>query len=575
MYEEGNGNLSLNWLSLTVKIIIIAIIIFLGCWIFIRVTSNGSAKSGSLAASSDTEYITNIASMKSAAFEYFTTSKLPEKIGGTERLSLNQMINQKLLIDFTNNGKTCDTNSSYIQTTKTADGNYALKVSLDCGSKSDFIVTTIEKTNCIVNNSCDNTERKTIVDDADVIPTDDPKYQNATKNETKVEETTNKTTNNTTTNNSTQTVQPTKIIVQPVYVPTTTTTTTTTIVKTSVSLKVSCSSCNTEKPKEEEKPIYPAVQVLVKFDLNGGSGYIASQEIPAGHLATRPTDPTRTGYTFVEWQLNGMTYNFNNPVTKDITLVAIWKENTPVKTRYYEYVRYTDWAEGYSYKTGAENKQFQVTKYNYCKNEQTKTYYSVGYVSDWTSTNTTYSYEYQMLDLDPNKVLGVAVVNSSKSYFNNSNLRDYYNYATLKSSNSIYMTGNTGKYDMAISNPVEFTNSSLKSQHFTFNVSGANLVSGTYRVNITINYKNHNGLTPYSGTSNYPVPLKFDVNYYNLSDCITKSDNNFTYYKNLGYTTQIYAGTEYIWKHREQERQMSPATSLYGWTRTGYYEDRI
>ena len=36
--------------------------------------------------------------------------------------------------------------------------------------------------------------------------------------------------------------------------------------------------------------------------------------------------PTRTGYTFVEWQLNGVKYNFNTPVTKDLFLSPLWKK---------------------------------------------------------------------------------------------------------------------------------------------------------------------------------------------------------------------------------------------------------
>ena len=63
----------------------------------------------------DNEYITNINTMKDAAFEYFTVSKLPENIGGTAELTLGQMVNQKLLIDFTNDGDICDLDESYIE----------------------------------------------------------------------------------------------------------------------------------------------------------------------------------------------------------------------------------------------------------------------------------------------------------------------------------------------------------------------------------------------------------------------------------------------------------------------------
>ena len=65
----------------------------------------------------------------------------------------------------------------------------------------------------------------------------------------------------------------------------------------------------------------------VTFNSNGGSA-VSSQTIKSGEKATKPTNPTRSGYTFVEWQLNNLAYNFNTPVTSNITLIAKWKENT-------------------------------------------------------------------------------------------------------------------------------------------------------------------------------------------------------------------------------------------------------
>ncbi len=74
---------------------------------------------------------------------------------------------------------------------------------------------------------------------------------------------------------------------------------------------------------------YKAVtKYTVKFDLNGGNGTIPDQSIVEGKTATEPTKPTRTDYDFVEWQLGGSKYVFSTPVTKDITLVAKWKEKT-------------------------------------------------------------------------------------------------------------------------------------------------------------------------------------------------------------------------------------------------------
>ena len=61
----------------------------------------------------------------------------------------------------------------------------------------------------------------------------------------------------------------------------------------------------------------------VTFNSNGGST-VSSQTIVEGNKATKPANPTRSGYTFKEWQLNGRTYDFNSSVTGSITLTAVW-----------------------------------------------------------------------------------------------------------------------------------------------------------------------------------------------------------------------------------------------------------
>ena len=61
----------------------------------------------------------------------------------------------------------------------------------------------------------------------------------------------------------------------------------------------------------------------VKFDSDGGST-VKSQEVSVGGKVTKPDDPTKKEYVFVEWQLNGKTYDFKKEVVEDITLKAKW-----------------------------------------------------------------------------------------------------------------------------------------------------------------------------------------------------------------------------------------------------------
>lgn len=63
----------------------------------------------------------------------------------------------------------------------------------------------------------------------------------------------------------------------------------------------------------------------VTFDSNGGTA-VASQTVNEGDAATEPEDPTRDGYEFVAWYLDGEEYDFSTSVTSDITLVAQWEE---------------------------------------------------------------------------------------------------------------------------------------------------------------------------------------------------------------------------------------------------------
>ena len=66
--------------------------------------------------------------------------------------------------------------------------------------------------------------------------------------------------------------------------------------------------------------------VTVTFDLNGGdSAAIPTQKIAKGAKATKPADPTKTGYTFAVWKNGTADFNFEtDAVTENITLVAQW-----------------------------------------------------------------------------------------------------------------------------------------------------------------------------------------------------------------------------------------------------------
>lgn len=66
----------------------------------------------------------------------------------------------------------------------------------------------------------------------------------------------------------------------------------------------------------------------VEFNSNGGSA-VDTKYVNSGTKVTAPSDPTKTGYNFGEWQLNSSEFDFaNTNVTSNITLVATWTAKT-------------------------------------------------------------------------------------------------------------------------------------------------------------------------------------------------------------------------------------------------------
>ena len=62
----------------------------------------------------------------------------------------------------------------------------------------------------------------------------------------------------------------------------------------------------------------------VTFDSKGGTS-VSTVIVKKGEKISKPSDPIKKGYIFIEWQLNGTIYDFSLPVTSDITLEAKWK----------------------------------------------------------------------------------------------------------------------------------------------------------------------------------------------------------------------------------------------------------
>ena len=69
------------------------------------------------------------------------------------------------------------------------------------------------------------------------------------------------------------------------------------------------------------------VTYSVTFNSNGGSA-VQMQTVEEGDTATEPTAPTKVGYTFAGWTVNGSAYDFSSAVVANIELTATWTANT-------------------------------------------------------------------------------------------------------------------------------------------------------------------------------------------------------------------------------------------------------
>ena len=89
---------------------------------------------------------------------------------------------------------------------------------------------------------------------------------------------------------------------------------------------------NTTEIPEEGGVIEPggdlSYDVTVIFDSQEGSE-VAAQTIKVNQKVTEPEDPTRSGYSFQGWYTaGGDKWNFEDPVTNNMTLFARWSRNS-------------------------------------------------------------------------------------------------------------------------------------------------------------------------------------------------------------------------------------------------------
>ena len=141
MYSEKNDGFSLR--DIFIQILFIVLFVFILVCLF---PTKGSINkefadiNSKLDALTSGIFNTNLQTMKDAAVSYYTTERLPEKVKDVKSMTLKEMIDNKLLVEFKDgNGKSCDLKDSYVEVVK-LENEYQMKVNLSCTDNDAYII---------------------------------------------------------------------------------------------------------------------------------------------------------------------------------------------------------------------------------------------------------------------------------------------------------------------------------------------------------------------------------------------------------------------------------------------------
>lgn len=141
MYSEKNDGFSLR--DIFIQLLFIILFIFILVWLFptkASINNQYADINGKLDALTSSIYGNNLRTMKEAAVSYYTTERLPQKVNDVKKMTLKQMIENHLVVDFVDgNGKACDTTASYVEVIK-LENEYQMKINLSCTDNDAYII---------------------------------------------------------------------------------------------------------------------------------------------------------------------------------------------------------------------------------------------------------------------------------------------------------------------------------------------------------------------------------------------------------------------------------------------------
>ena len=141
MYNERKDSFSIK--NVIVQFLFVALFVFLLIWLFPTksdISNLEGGESANLDVFYDRIFNENVIAMKDAAKSYFTTPRLPQKVGDKVTMTLGEMLDKKIILPFVDkDGETCSLTDSYVEITK-YDEEYVMKVNLKCSEQENYLL---------------------------------------------------------------------------------------------------------------------------------------------------------------------------------------------------------------------------------------------------------------------------------------------------------------------------------------------------------------------------------------------------------------------------------------------------
>ena len=155
MYE--NDKITINWLKIIVRVVIAFLILMLTIKL-VSICLDNSKNS-----KNDKILENNLNILDEFANTYFTDDLLPDEVGKSVKISVQDLIDEELLdIEELDNADSCDMEGSYIQATRLED-EYQLKSFMVCGDEEDTKNSFIEDKNTELTTEVTTTTTRTTV----------------------------------------------------------------------------------------------------------------------------------------------------------------------------------------------------------------------------------------------------------------------------------------------------------------------------------------------------------------------------------------------------------------------------